>query len=62
MSYSIRPCGLAIFTMSSVKTTRASARGHRRVFTEDCVFYESRASTVPRRDRSHRGRDQGYSP
>jgi hypothetical protein len=33
------------------------------VFTEDCVFYEPRGRLPwPRRDRSRRRRDQGYSP
>ena len=33
------------------------------IFTEDCVFYEpSGIQPWPRRDRSRRGRDQGYSP
>ena len=33
------------------------------IFTEDCVFYEPQGRLPrPRRDRSHRGRDQGDSP
>jgi len=34
------------------------------IFTEDCVFYDPRGGRLPwpRRDRSRRGRDQGYSP
>jgi hypothetical protein len=33
-------------------------------FTEDCVFYDPSKGVYPgaRRDRSRRGRDQGYSP
>jgi hypothetical protein len=34
-----------------------------KISTEDCVFYEPRGvHRGPRRDRSRRGRDQGYSP
>ena len=32
------------------------------IFTEDCVFYEPRGDYRARRDRSHCGRDQSYSP
>ena len=34
------------------------------IYTEDCVFYDPRRGVYrgPRRDRSRRGRDQGYSP
>ena len=34
------------------------------IFTEDCVFYDPNKGSPPwpRRDRSRRGRDQGYSP
>jgi hypothetical protein len=31
------------------------------IFTEDGVFYDPRRLSWPRRDRSHRGRDQGCS-
>jgi hypothetical protein len=34
------------------------------IFTEDCVFYDPKGGHLPRprRDRSNRGRGQGYSP
>jgi len=33
------------------------------IFTEDCVFYDPQQGSLPwpRRDRSRRGHDQGYS-